>query len=828
MATKSNMTSNKNKVKTQSMTFARKEFFIFILSTFLIGMILWTVSPGASLFVMSLAFIYGIATISLNFQEGQTGIVNFGVVGFIAIGAYTTSILTLMNWHWTIALAAGVFLTAVAAYLISLPTLKLREDYFAIVIITIGEIIRIFFQQEEWFVYPPSQAIYYGGTKGLAPKNQIAEELVSFVGTDWLKSLFSTIRDTLIGLGVPKTFTFKLVIPNWYEAAFTFRVADLFQLEFADIRTLYFVVVISIICIVTYFIFERFYNSPLGRLNKAIREDPLVVDALGFDSYRQQVQVMTVGAMAAGLAGGLYAYQSAAIAPNFFLPIFTFLVWTMLIVGGLANNRGALIGAFLIVGLQQIIISYKLQIGTFLSALTEPLLPRLAEVIVPPLKNWQLIDTTINLPLNIEWTITVSISFILVLILLLIPYMYVRILTKRKSADLIKKRTENAQYLDLIEKSLKLLLILTVLPFLFNITPLYPTLTFDRFKNVTSVKFVSLATFFKELDPLLIRVIFVGILMILFLLFKPEGILKERIILTINPYEQLNRYLEQKSKNVETYAFDGGNQHNKQNSDTITAKDNKTLLEGERLTKSFGGIQALREASIAIKKGPIIGIIGPNGSGKSTLFNVLSGILEQDKGKEGKITLEQKEITTLPPHQRAQLGLGRTFQVARVFKNMTVLENLLVSFPFQKGTKFRYALFKKEWIDEEMQLHQRAFQILDFLNLMDVWDSKAAEISGGQQKLVALGRALMHESKLILLDEPVAGVNPTLAKKIFEKITNLHRSGKHHFVIIEHNMDVQLNFCDYIYVMNKGEIVAEGTPEEITKNQEVIEAYLGQ
>ena len=124
-------------------------------------------------------------------------------------------------------------------------------------------------------------------------------------------------------------------------------------------------------------------------------------------------------------------------------------------------------------------------------------------------------------------------------------------------------------------------------------------------------------------------------------------------------------------------------------------------------------------------------------------------------------------------------------------------------------------------------LHQRAFQILEYLNILHIWHNKASDISGGQQKLVALAKALMSESQIVLLDEPVAGVNPTLAKRIFEKIQHLQKEESHHYVIIEHNMDVQLNFCDYLFVFNKGQIVAQGTPEEIRKNKDVLDAYLG-
>jgi branched-chain amino acid transport system ATP-binding protein len=155
-----------------------------------------------------------------------------------------------------------------------------------------------------------------------------------------------------------------------------------------------------------------------------------------------------------------------------------------------------------------------------------------------------------------------------------------------------------------------------------------------------------------------------------------------------------------------------------------------------------------------------------------------------------------------------------------------VLENLLVSAKKQKGVKIMNVL-KQNWIEEEKELHQSAFGILDFLNILHIWNNKASDISGGQQKLVSLGRSLMMQSNLILLDEPVAGVNPTLAKKVFMKIEQLQMKEGHNFVIIEHNMDVQLNFCDYLFVFDKGQVVAEGTPNEIRNNQDVLDAYLG-
>ncbi|MFX1537260.1 MAG: ATP-binding cassette domain-containing protein, partial [Promethearchaeota archaeon] len=396
------------------------------------------------------------------------------------------------------------------------------------------------------------------------------------------------------------------------------------------------------------------------------------------------------------------------------------------------------------------------------------------------------------------------------------------------------------------------LLIFTLIPFILSHLPILPVLTFDSVRNVKNIQFVVLSAFFVNLDPLLARSIALGIIMVLFLLFKPEGVLKERRIHTLNAHELIEEYRENKDAQGNTFTSDSARKQETANPGGSNPEEE--LLYTENLNKSFGGITALQEVSIAVKKGPLIGIIGPNGSGKSTFFNVVTGLHDQDRNKEGKIIFDDHNITTIATHERHQLGLGRTFQQARLFPNMTVLENLLVAPPFQIGTsiweilfgkfsihKIRFQIFEKysipiylprirrksKWQEQEKELHQRAFQILEFLDILHIWENKASEISGGQQKLVSLGRSLMSENKLILLDEPVAGVNPVLANKIFDRIAYLQESGEQSFVIIEHNMDVQLEYCDYVYVFNKGEIVAEGTPEQISSDQAVIEAYLG-
>ena len=242
------------------------------------------------------------------------------------------------------------------------------------------------------------------------------------------------------------------------------------------------------------------------------------------------------------------------------------------------------------------------------------------------------------------------------------------------------------------------------------------------------------------------------------------------------------------------------------------------------LHKKFGGLEALDGVSLSIEEQSIVGLIGPNGSGKTTLFNVITGIFPTDKGS---VHFYGEELTRLKPYEILRKGLGRTFQTTRVFPRMTVLENMLVAPKGQVGEDFLSIFLRgKEVSKQESDLTDEALELLGFLEIEKLRDEYAANLSGGQLKLLELGRILMAHPKMILLDEPVAGVNPTLARKIFDQILKLREKGVT-FLIVEHNMDVVMSFCDKIHVMNKGQIVAEGIPEEIQNNDQVVEIYLG-
>ncbi len=246
------------------------------------------------------------------------------------------------------------------------------------------------------------------------------------------------------------------------------------------------------------------------------------------------------------------------------------------------------------------------------------------------------------------------------------------------------------------------------------------------------------------------------------------------------------------------------------------------ILELNDVGKSFGGIKALDGVSIGLEENSISGLIGPNGSGKTTLLNTISGFVAPDKGS---IFFEGRNITSFPPYKIARLGMIRTFQMTRLFRGMTVLESMLLASKTQDDGLFPIFFKRKKLIDCERWDVEKAIEILDFLEIENMKHENAVALSGGQQKLLSIGMALMADPRMVLLDEPIAGVNPTLANKIFKKV--LLEKEKRTFLVVEHNIDILMNFCDIIYVMNKGRIVASGTPDEIQCNETVIDVYLG-
>ncbi|MBC1270393.1 ABC transporter ATP-binding protein, partial [Trichormus variabilis FSR] len=249
------------------------------------------------------------------------------------------------------------------------------------------------------------------------------------------------------------------------------------------------------------------------------------------------------------------------------------------------------------------------------------------------------------------------------------------------------------------------------------------------------------------------------------------------------------------------------------------------LLAASGLCKSFGGIKAVQEARIEVAQGSITGLIGPNGAGKTTLFNLLSNFIRPDKGR---VIFDGEPIQQLQPHQIAQQGMVRTFQVARTLSKLSVLENMLLAAQKQTGENFWQVQLQPQVVaKEEKQLQEQAMFLLESVGLAKKAYDYAGCLSGGQRKLLEMGRALMTNPKLILLDEPAAGVNPRLIDDICDRILTWNRQDGMTFLIIEHNMDVIMSLCDRVWVLAEGQNLADGTPAEIQTNSQVLEAYLG-
>jgi len=249
------------------------------------------------------------------------------------------------------------------------------------------------------------------------------------------------------------------------------------------------------------------------------------------------------------------------------------------------------------------------------------------------------------------------------------------------------------------------------------------------------------------------------------------------------------------------------------------------ILEVKEITKSFGGLRAVDRCSLEVKEGTITGLIGPNGAGKTTLFNLITGFYRPDGGQ---ILFRGERIDGLRPHQIFHRGIYRTFQIPREFPQMTVLENLMVMPSGQVGERIWGGWFFPSAVRrQEREIKERALEVLRFVDLIDLRDEYAGNLSGGQRKLLELARAMMVEPKLILLDEPGAGVNPTLMRKLVDYIKKLSEERGMTFLIIEHDMDLVASLCNPVIVMSEGRKLAEGTPEEVKRNERVLDAYLG-
>ena len=244
------------------------------------------------------------------------------------------------------------------------------------------------------------------------------------------------------------------------------------------------------------------------------------------------------------------------------------------------------------------------------------------------------------------------------------------------------------------------------------------------------------------------------------------------------------------------------------------------ILEVSQVTKSFGGLKAVDNCTFSVKKGSITGLIGPNGAGKTTMFNIISGNLSPS---EGHIYFNDKDITKMGSYKRAHLGLGRSFQKIRIFPELSVLENIIIAFKDNKEKIWQAFVPQKA---HKKTLEKRAMKLLESVNLQEKSNLKGYELSYGQKKLLEILRIKAVDAKFILLDEPTAGINPTLIKDIKKMIKSLRDEGRT-ILIVEHNMPFIMDLCEHIIVMDRGTNIAEGKPSDIQKNEKVLKAYLG-
>jgi branched-chain amino acid transport system permease protein len=306
-----------------------------------------------------------------------------------------------------------------------------------------------------------------------------------------------------------------------------------------------------------------------------------------------------------------------------------------------------------------------------------------------------------------------------------------------------------------------------------------------------------------------LRLIIYGVILILILRFRPEGLLPEprgekAMFVSINAQEPVG---------ASNDLFAG-------------SKDNvgEVILEGRNLRKSFGGITAVSDFSIILKKGQITGLIGPNGAGKTTAFNLLTGFLKPDSGE---IALRGKNIIGRRPHELVGAGLARSFQDLRLFTKMTVIENVLVALPNQSGDSLFRVFFKRRHVrEEERENAARAMEILRFVELHDKAYETAENLSYAEEKLLVVARLLATGAEVLLFDEPMSGLDPTTLAEIFPVIRKLAESGKA-VCIIEHNLDVIKELCDVVYFLDEGRAMAVGTPEELMSNPELATRYFG-
>jgi ABC-type branched-subunit amino acid transport system ATPase component/ABC-type branched-subunit amino acid transport system permease subunit len=575
--------------------------------------------------VLVMGGIYALLAMGLNIVVGFAGLLDLGYAGFWAIGAYVTAFVTgkapfhpLSISVWG-AIPFAILFTILSGLILGIACLRVRGDYLAIATLGFGEIIRIL-------------ANYWGPvTNG---------------------------PGGVTGIPHPQIFGFNFGLnPRPY------------------------IVFIWILIIILYLLITNLWRSRLGRAWYATKLDEEAAETIGVPTFKMKLFAFAMGAMTAGFAGVIYSSYVGYISPDNFLMFIAILIMASVVLGGMGNIHGVILGGFIII-----------------------LLPEI----------------------------------------------------------------------------------------------------------------------FRQFETL--RYLFFGSVLVLMMIIRPKGLLPLRPRRYSLP--DINRKGEMEE--IESGARSNLNQQLNQelipNARIDHVNRDNLLLECKDITRQFGGLTALKNVGFRVPKGIILAIIGPNGAGKTTLFNIITGLLAVDNGQ---ICFEGKYLPGLKPHNIAKLGIARTFQLIRLFPDVTVTENVLVGLDIRsKSNAFETAIHGWRYNKEEKESLQKVTEIMSFCGILHLANELAGNLPYGYQRRVEIARALATQPHLLLLDEPAAGMNPT-EKADLKKLVQKIRAQGITIIIIEHDMNVVMGISDEIIVLDHGCIIAQGTPENVQKNQEVINAYLG-